>query len=158
MKQRGALLLPSKMLSEWMVMLHIHRPCVSGLSFHSSVSHVPRWGTGTVSHFVGGCLRRPGLKYCLGPFTLKFIFSSLWSDASITWGLSKPIQYLRHSIVCLLLFFLHIRRFPSPSWLSTPPSLPLLHFTTILSLLVSPYPAAQPVMTYALHAFPEKLK
>lgn len=137
MKQHGAILPPSKMLSEGMMMFHVHLPCVAGLSVHSSVRHLPRCGTETVVAFYWWMSKETWLEVLPGALYPRNSSSLLSGQMPASLGDLKahPISQALNIMCCLLLFFLHICRFLSPSWLSTPPSLPLLHFSTILSLL-----------------------
>lgn len=150
--------LPRCSLREWWCSIYIFLVSLACLSTALwAISHAV--GLKQLSHFIGGCLRRPGLKYCLGPSTLQFIFSSLWSDASVTWGLESPsnISGIRYYVLLASFLLAHLPiSFPFLAFHpSISPTLALFHHP--ISAL-SPHPAAQPVMSYALRAFPEKLK
>lgn len=105
MKQRGAILPPSKMLSEGMMMFHIHLPCVAGLSVHSSVRHLPRCGTETVVAFYWWMSKETWLEVLPGALypEIHLLFSLVRCQHHL--GAWKPIQYLRHSILCAACFF-----------------------------------------------------
>lgn len=127
-------------LREWWCSMDIFLVSLACLSTALwAMSHAV--GLKQLSHFIGGCLRRSGLKYCLGPSSLKFIFSSLWSDASITWGLESPFNISGTPYYVLLASFLSAHLLVSFLFLafhsSISPTLALFHHPVSASLSVS---------------------